>query len=53
MIVNGLALLVCIGLVAAGIWLANTMANMRKNQDCVLAGRKNCTPIEVPSRSRW
>src|SRR5262245_35128458 len=38
MLMNGLALAVCVFLVAAGIWLANTMAEMRKNQDCVLSG---------------
>ena len=50
MIVNGLALLASILLVLAGVWIANTMAEMRKNQDCVLSGRKACTPINVPPR---
>ena len=49
MINKGLALLACILLVAAGIWVANTMAEMRRNQDCVLSGRRNCTPIPAPS----
>jgi hypothetical protein len=26
------------------------MAEMRKNQDCVLTGRTNCAPIQVPDR---
>ena len=31
-----------IGLIGAGIWLADTMAAMRKNQDCALTGRRGC-----------
>ena len=52
MITNGAALLVCIVLVVTGVWIANTMAEMRKNQDCVLSGRRGCTPVDVPVRSR-
>src|SRR5437868_5293326 len=49
MINNGLALLACILLVVAGIWIASTMAEMRRKQDCVLSGRRDCTPIPAPS----
>ena len=49
MINNGLGLLACVLLVIGGIWIANTMAEMRRNQDCVLSGRRNCTPIPAPS----
>jgi hypothetical protein len=49
MINNGLGLLACILLVMGGIWIANTMAEMRRNQDCVLSGRRNCAPIPAPS----
>ena len=52
MIVNALALLFVIALIGAGYWLADTMARMRKNQDCVLSGRRGCTPVEV-NRDRW
>jgi hypothetical protein len=37
-------------LVGGGIWLANTIVDVRKTQDCVLSGRRNCAPIEAPSR---
>ena len=40
-------------LIASGIWLANTMASMRKNQDCVLSGRRGCTPVDAPVPQRW
>ncbi len=37
-------------LVAAGIWLLGTMADVRKVQDCAAQGRRNCATIEVPDR---
>ena len=48
MIVNGIAAVVVVLLIAAGWWIADTMAQMRKNQDCVLSGRRVCTPVTVP-----
>jgi hypothetical protein len=39
-------------LVAAGIWLLGTMADVRKVQDCAAQGRRNCADIEVPGRAR-
>lgn len=52
MIVNTAAFLFVLALIGAGLWLADTMATMRKNQDCVLSGRRGCTPVEV-SKDRW
>lgn len=52
MIVNVTVFVFVIGLISAGIWLADTMAAMRKNQDCVLSGRRGCTPVEV-TKDRW
>ena len=59
MMVNVAAFVFVIVLIGAGLWLADTMARMRKNQDCVLSGRRGCTPVEVtheplvrPSRRR-
>ena len=37
-------------LVAAGIWLLGTMADVRKVQDCAAQGRRNCGTIDVPAR---
>jgi hypothetical protein len=39
-------------LVAAGIWLLGTMADLRKVQDCAAQGRRNCAAIEIPDRTR-
>jgi hypothetical protein len=52
MIMNGLGLGVTVVLIVTGIWIADVMAHMRKDQDCVLTGRSNCTPIDVPHQSR-
>jgi len=49
---NFLAFVVTIGLIAAGVWIADTIAEMRKTQDCFLSGRQNCAPITVPSTQR-
>jgi hypothetical protein len=47
MMVNAAAFLFVVALIGAAIWLADTMADMRRNQDCVLSGRRGCTPVEV------
>jgi hypothetical protein len=52
MVVNLLAFLVLAVIVYCGIWLANTMSQLRKDQDCVLSGRTNCAPIKVPVNPR-
>ena len=52
MIMNAAGLAVAIILVAGGMWIANTMAQMRKNEDCALSGRRGCIPIEVPIQPR-
>jgi hypothetical protein len=49
MIMNAAALAATIILATAGAWLAITIGDMRKDQDCYLSGRRNCTPIDVPS----
>jgi hypothetical protein len=52
MIVNAIALAFTVVLAGAGIWIAESMALMRKNQDCALMGRKNCSPINAPLSDR-
>ena len=47
MIVNTAAFVFVIALIGAGLWLADTMAQLRRNQDCALSGRRNCVPVEV------
>lgn len=52
MIVNIFALVFTAILVVAGVWVANKIAEMRKQQDCVLSGRRSCSPVEIPSVDR-
>jgi len=52
MLINAAAFVFVVALMGAGLWIADTMAAMRKNQDCVLSGRRGCTPVEV-DQHRW
>ena len=52
MMTNVAGIVIAVLLIVAGIWIADTMASMRKNQDCVLSGRRGCTPVEV-TKDRW
>jgi hypothetical protein len=47
---NAVILAFFVVLVAAGIWLLGTMADVRKVQDCAAQGRRNCAVTDVPSR---
>jgi hypothetical protein len=47
MMVNLAALFITVVLAVAGAWLAVQIADIRKNQDCVLSGRSNCMRIET------
>ena len=49
MIVNGLAAFVTTILIVGGIWIANTMVQLRKDEECMLSGRRGCTPIDLAS----
>ncbi|MGE0564091.1 MAG: hypothetical protein AB7O50_06210 [Pseudolabrys sp.] len=52
MLVNFAALMLIVALIGAGVWIVNTMADLRKNQDCALQGRRNCAPIDVNREPR-
>jgi hypothetical protein len=52
MMVNLAALAFIILLALAGVWLAMEIIQMRKNQDCILSGRRNCAPIELNAPER-
>ncbi|MGE3150011.1 MAG: hypothetical protein AB7K04_13180 [Pseudorhodoplanes sp.] len=43
MIVNVVAFGALALLIFGGLWIADQMASMRKSQDCVLSGRRNCS----------
>jgi hypothetical protein len=52
MLMNAIAIVVVTVLVGAGVWIADTISDMQRKQDCVLQGRENCMPIEVPAPRR-
>ena len=39
-------------LAVVGVWLVIQLADLRKNQDCVLSGRRDCAPIAVNAQER-
>jgi hypothetical protein len=47
MLANVAALAFTVALTAIGIWLAVSIADLRKTQDCVLMGRRDCAGISV------
>jgi hypothetical protein len=49
MVTNAIAFVFVSMLVLGALWLTDSLAIMRKNQDCVLSGKRGCTPVEVPS----
>ena len=51
MLANVAALAFTVALTAIGIWLAMSIADLRKTQDCVLMGRRDCARISVMPRS--
>ena len=48
MLANIAALAFTIALTAVGIWLAVSIADLRRTQDCVLMGRRDCAKIVTP-----
>ena len=50
--VNAVVFLFIVLLIGAAVWLADTMADMQRNQDCVLSGRRGCTPVDYERGAR-
>ena len=48
MMANAAAFAMTAALIGVGIWLAISIADLRKTQDCVLTGRRDCAHISVP-----
>jgi hypothetical protein len=48
MLANIAAFAFTVALTAIGIWLAMSIADLRKTQDCVLMGRRDCAQISAP-----
>ena len=48
MLANLAAFAFTVALTAIGVWLAMSIADLRKTQDCVLMGRRDCARISLP-----
>jgi hypothetical protein len=47
-----LGLILTLLLVVVGLVLVRVLTRASRLQDCVMAGRTNCAPIDIPSGSR-
>jgi hypothetical protein len=48
MLANIAAVAFTVALMAVGLWLAKSIADLRRTQDCVLMGRRDCVQIVPP-----
>lgn len=48
MLANAAAFALTAALTGIGIWLAISISDLRKTQDCVLMGRRDCAHIAMP-----
>ncbi len=46
-ITNIAAFVFLAALVAGGVWLIDAMVKDSKLQDCLMAGRRNCAPLDI------
>jgi hypothetical protein len=47
---NVFLLVAAIVVIGGGVWLVNAMLEARRADECIAAGRSNCSPIAVPAR---
>ena len=47
MLMNVIAVMIVAALVGVGVWIADTITDMEKTQDCLMQGRQNCAPITM------
>ena len=48
MIMNAAAAIATLVLTGFGVWLAMSISDLRKTQDCILIGRRDCAPMPTP-----
>lgn len=48
MLMNAIAVAIVVLLIGAGLWIADTITGMDRDQDCAMQGRGNCAPLEAP-----
>lgn len=47
-----IGLILVLTLVVAGYFLVTALRNNANLEDCLMSGRKNCAPIELPATGR-
>jgi hypothetical protein len=47
-----IGLIVVLALVVAGYFLVTALRQNANLEDCLMSGRRNCAPIEVPASGR-
>jgi hypothetical protein len=52
MIINIAGFAIIVALTLVGIWLAEQLVLLRKQQDCALSGRRNCAELDMQIRGR-
>jgi hypothetical protein len=52
MLMNVIAVAIVTFLIGAGVWIADSIADMQKDQDCIMQGRANCAPIETSAPAK-
>jgi hypothetical protein len=50
MLMNLIALAIVVALITVGVWIADSIQIAVKQEDCLLQGRTNCAPIEMPAQ---
>jgi hypothetical protein len=46
-----MGLIVILLLAIAGVWLVRELREKGQIEDCIMQGRHNCVPIEIPARN--
>jgi hypothetical protein len=46
-----MGLIVILLLAIAGVWLVRELREKAQIEDCLMQGRRNCMPIEVPAKN--
>ena len=50
MLMNMIAVAIVVTLIGFGVWIADSIQVAVKQEDCLLQGRTNCAPIEMPAQ---
>jgi hypothetical protein len=47
-----IGLIVVVVLAVVAVWLVHALREESQREDCLMSGRRNCAPIEVPGQGR-